>query len=88
MIKREFIENNLLKVLDYLPAHLKLNNNDYQLTIQKYYNGSYVVYYYDTISETLLYPSKDFNTLIDAIIYAITKLDKYIPNFINNLVNI
>ena len=30
MIKKEFIENNLIKVLDYLPAHLVLNNNDYQ----------------------------------------------------------
>ncbi len=39
MIKREFIENNLLKVLDYLPANFVANNKEYLIFISKLYCG-------------------------------------------------
>lgn len=87
MIKREFVENNLLKVLDYLPAHFIVNNKEYFLYISKLYNGLYVISYADVKGFTLYLPASKFN-LIDAIIYSIEQLDKYIPDFINNLIDI
>ncbi len=87
MIKREFIENNLLKVLDYLPAHFVANNKEYFIYITKLYSGQYSILYVDNDMTTLYFPESKF-TLIDAIIYTIEQLDKYIPNFINNLINI
>lgn len=87
MIKREFIENNLLKVIDYLPAHFVANDKEYFLHIFKLYSGSYSIFYADNNNTTLYFPESKSN-LIDEIIYAIEQLDKYIPNFANNLINI
>ena len=87
MIKKEFVENNLLKVIDYLPAHFVIKDKKYFLYITKLYSGSYCIFYADDNGFTLYIPMSKF-TLIDAIIYTIEQLDKYIPNFANNLINI
>ena len=87
MIKKEFIENNLLKILDYLPAHFVTNNKEYFIYISKLYSGQYSIFYADTNGFTLYFPESKPN-LIDAIVYTIDQLDKYIPNFANNLINI
>ena len=87
MIKKEFVENNLLKVLDYLPSHIVVNDKKYDFYIIKLYSGSYVIYYAEENNITLYFP-KSCITLIDAIISTITELDKYIPDFANNLINI
>lgn len=85
-VKKKFIENNLLKVLDYLPANINVNNKEYYLYITKLNNGSYSIFYSDNIFS--LYFPKSNSNLIDVIIYTIEQLDKYIPNFANNLINI
>lgn len=87
MIKREFIENNLLKVLNYLPAHIIINSAEYLMRIERTYNGNYKIYYHNLEGYALYYP-KVSNDLIDSIIEAINELDKYIPDFANNLINI
>ena len=87
MIKKEFVENNLLKVIDYLPAHITTNNKEYFLYITKLYSGSYSIFYADKSNTTLYIPVSNL-TLINAIIYTIEQLDKYIPDFANNLINI
>lgn len=87
MIKRKFVENNLVKVLDYLPAHFVTNNKEYFIYISKLYSGAYSICYADNKGLSLYFPESKSN-LIDAIIYTIEQLDKYIPNFANNLINI
>lgn len=87
MIKKEFVENNLLKVIDYLPAHFVASNKEYFLYITKLYSGSYSIFYADSNKITLYFPESKFN-LVDAIIYTIEQLDKYIPDFTNNLITI
>lgn len=87
MIKREFVENNLLKILNYLPAHIVINNKEYYFYMIKLYSGKYLIYYADENNITLYFP-KSCITLANAIVSTITELDKYIPNFANNLINI
>ena len=73
MIKKEFVENNLLKVLDYLPAHFTANNEEYFLYISKSYSGQYSIMYVDDNMTTLYFPATKF-TLIDEIILSITSI--------------
>lgn len=87
MIKKEFVENNIIKVLDYLPAHFVVNDKEYFIYISKLYSGQYSIFYADNRGLSLYFPESRF-TLVDAIIYTIEQLDKYIPNFANNLINI
>ena len=53
MNKREFIKNNLLKVLDYLPAHFIANNKEYFIYMTKLYSGQYSIMYVDYDMTTL-----------------------------------
>ena len=88
MIKREFVENNLIKVLNYLPIYISnKNGNDFYLEITKAHNNKWMIkYVYD--NGVNLFIVKQFDNLIDNLIYTIEQLDKYIPNFANNLIGI
>ena len=93
MIKREFIENNLLKVLNYLPEYIKDSEEQawWYLKIEKEY-GKYKITYFHNDVEYNCFDSNLFisinEDLIEAIIDIIKKLNTIIPNFINNLIDI
>lgn len=81
MIKREFIENNLLKVLNYLPWKIDI----YYLYISKIGNTYYIKYQNIYGNAILGFNNED---LIEALIETIKELDTIIPNFIDNLIDI
>lgn len=86
MIKREFVENNLLKVLDYLPGIIKYQKHNYYLKIDKVDNTWFIEYYNAFLENTLIdAQEKDF---IQVIIDIIQEIDIFIPDFINNLIYI
>lgn len=86
MIKREFIENNLLKVLDYLPGVINYQKHNYYLKIDKADNIWLIEYYNNFIENTLIdSEGKDF---VKVIIDIIQQINIFIPDFINNLINI
>lgn len=87
MIKREFIENNLLKVLNYLPQEICKGNHIYYLSIWKTSENLWCITYETTDDYSLFYV-QGFNDLIDGIIYIIKSIDTIIPDFINNLIDI
>lgn len=87
MIKREFIENNLLKVLNYLPQEICKSNHIYYLSIWKTSENLWCITYETTDNYSLFYV-QGFNDLIDGIIYIIKSIDTVIPDFANNLINI
>ena len=86
MIKREFVENNLLKIINCLPYQITKNNKNYCIRILKEYNTWFIQYNNIYYEESLLrIEGTDF---IKVLINTIIELDKYVPNFINNLINI
>lgn len=86
MIKREFIENNLIKVLNYLPGVIKYQKHNYYLKIDKIDNTWFIEYYNDYLENTIIdAQGKDF---VQVIIDIIQEIDIFIPDFINNLIDI
>lgn len=86
MIKREFVENNLVKVLNYLPGVIKYQEYNYYLKIDKVDNTWFIEYYHYYLDKTIIdAQEKDF---IQVIIDIIQQIDIFIPDFINNLINI
>lgn len=86
MIKREFVENNLVKVLNYLPEIINYEKYYYYLRIYKTDNTWIIEYYNNYLQKTIIdAQGKDF---IQVIIDTIEQIDIFIPDFINNLVDI
>lgn len=86
MIKREFIENNLVKVLNYLPGVIKYQKHNYYLKIDKVDNTWFIEYYNNYLENTIIdAQGKDF---VQVIIDIIQEIDIFIPDFINNLIDI
>lgn len=86
MIKREFIENNLIKVLNYLPGIIKYQKHNYYLKIDKVDNIWFIEYYNSFLENTIIdAQEKDF---VQVIIDIIQEIDIFIPDFINNLIDI
>ena len=81
MIKREFVENNLVKVLNYLPWKI----DKYYLYISKIGNTYYIKYQNIYGNSILTFNKED---LIEVLIETIKELDTIIPDFANNLINI
>lgn len=86
MIKREFVENNLVKVLNYLPGVIKFQKHNYYLKIEKVDNTWFIEYQNTYIENTIIdAQEKDF---IQIIIDIIEQIDIFTPDFINNLIDI
>ena len=86
MIKREFIENNFLKVIDYLPGVINYQGYNYYLKIDKVDNTWFIKYYNCYLEKTIIdAQGKDF---VQIIIDIIEQIDIFIPDFVNNLINI
>lgn len=86
MIKREFIENNLIKVINYIPGVINYEEYNYYLKIEKVDNTWFIEYYNCYLDKTIIdAQEKDF---VQVIIDIIQQIDIFIPDFINNLIDI
>lgn len=87
MIKREFVENNIVKILTYLPHKIHVENNDYYLFITKTSTNRWIITYENENCGNLF--TNAFTTdFVENLIYIIEKIDKIIPDFINNLIDL
>ena len=87
MIKREFVENNIVKILSYLPYKIHIKNNNYYLFITKTSTNCWIITYENEDGGNLF--TNAFTTdFVENLIYIIEKIDKIIPDFINNLIDL